>query len=152
MALFYDQYDINKKELFLASLFHDLGKTYDYTLAPSNGDEVVFGGDWVKTKHARRIHHVSRGALLFQQACDMYNDQFQEEWGNASKEVWDKAIENAEINEEIQENVTHAILSHHGRREWGSPVAPNTREAWILHLCDGMSARMYDCDTLDRLD
>ena len=36
----------------------------------------------------------------------------------------------------------HMILSHHGKREWGSPVTPRTREAYILHQCDLLSARM----------
>ena len=49
----------------------------------------------------------------------------------------------------IQEDVLHVILSHHGNRLAGSPVAPKTREAWIIHLCDGISARLYDADTWD---
>jgi 23S rRNA maturation-related 3'-5' exoribonuclease YhaM len=50
-------------------------------------------------------------------------------------------MEQSEIDE-----VTHAILSHHGQREWGSPVRPATKLAWILHTCDMMSARVNDCD------
>jgi 3'-5' exoribonuclease len=53
------------------------------------------------------------------------------------------------VKPEIAERVTHNILSHHGQREWGSAVAPYSREAWILHLCDGLSARIDDCDRLD---
>lgn len=30
-----------------------------------------------------------------------------------------------------------------------SPVAQKTRVAWLLHLCDGISARMDDAETLD---
>jgi 23S rRNA maturation-related 3'-5' exoribonuclease YhaM len=48
-------------------------------------------------------------------------------------------------------NITHNILSHHGMREWGSPVAPATKEAWILHLCDNMSARLDDCNKHDKI-
>ena len=44
------------------------------------------------------------------------------------------------------DEVLHAILSHHGRREYGSPVSPSTRIAWLLHLCDSISARMFDCN------
>jgi 3'-5' exoribonuclease len=36
--------------------------------------------------------------------------------------------------------VVHCMLAHHGRREWGSPVEPATREAWILHAADMMSS------------
>jgi len=30
----------------------------------------------------------------------------------------------------------HLILSHHGKRDWGAPVEPMTKEAVILHHCD----------------
>ena len=37
--------------------------------------------------------------------------------------------------------VAHCILAHHGPvREWGSPVAPQTIEAMILHQADMLSA------------
>jgi len=38
------------------------------------------------------------------------------------------------------EDVGHCLLSHHGRREWGSPVEPQTADAFILHTADMMSA------------
>jgi 23S rRNA maturation-related 3'-5' exoribonuclease YhaM len=37
--------------------------------------------------------------------------------------------------------VIHCMLSHHGRREWGSPVEPVTPEAYILHVADMLSSR-----------
>lgn len=39
------------------------------------------------------------------------------------------------------DEVIHAMLAHHGRLEWGSPVTPQTRAAWALHLADMMSAQ-----------
>jgi 3'-5' exoribonuclease len=35
----------------------------------------------------------------------------------------------------------HLILSHHGRREFGSPVPPLTLEAEALHWADNASAK-----------
>ena len=35
----------------------------------------------------------------------------------------------------------HLILSHHGRLEFGSPVAPMTLEAEVLHYADHASAK-----------
>lgn len=81
-----------------------------------------------KVEHARIIHHISRSAIEFNILCSHTN------FG---------------VNEKLQDKVTHCILSHHGRREWGSPVAPKTKEAWLLHLCDCISARMDDCDKFD---
>jgi 3'-5' exoribonuclease len=60
--------------------------------------------------------------------------------------IWNQlAIENKETQQTI-DNVLHAILAHHGSREWGSPVVPLTKLAWMLHLCDGISARMDDAE------
>lgn len=36
----------------------------------------------------------------------------------------------------------HAILAHHGKLEWGSPVTPKTMEAEIVHQIDMMDSRM----------
>ena len=39
--------------------------------------------------------------------------------------------------------VNHMILSHHGSREFGSPVVPAFPEAEVLAHCDRMSARLF---------
>lgn len=36
----------------------------------------------------------------------------------------------------------HAILAHHGKLEWGSPVTPQTMEAEIIHQIDMMDSRI----------
>jgi 23S rRNA maturation-related 3'-5' exoribonuclease YhaM len=50
---------------------------------------------------------------------------------------------------DIEDEVLHAILAHHGFQEFGSPVQPNSKVAWLLHLCDSISARMDDVDKMD---
>ncbi len=42
----------------------------------------------------------------------------------------------APVDELLQWNLLHLILSHHGKREFGSPVLPKTREAYLLHYGD----------------
>jgi 3'-5' exoribonuclease len=115
---------LNNTELFLSALFHDCGKMWDY--APSSFEnEVPDYSNWISTPHKRSIHHISRSAI---------------EWNLAAK---------SKISETLLDAVTHNILSHHGQRAWGSPVAPKSGAAWMLHLCDGISARMNDCDSCD---
>ncbi len=82
--------------------------------------------NWTGTPHKRTIHHISRSAIL-----------------------WSRAVDRFPAYRPIEESVLHAILAHHGQRAWGSPVAPKSRLAWLLHLCDCLSARMSDSDTLD---
>jgi 3'-5' exoribonuclease len=151
IAEFYPQYEIDKRALFLAALFHDFGKTEDYEKV---GERVVTKGTlttfhppfWRGTLHKRRIHHITESVMAWDRAMQG-NRQALETLLSADQGEEDMTV----IFDNLHESVTHAILSHHGRRDWGSPVAPNTREAWILHLCDGISARLCDCDTLDRL-
>jgi 3'-5' exoribonuclease len=39
------------------------------------------------------------------------------------------------------DQIVHIMLAHHGRLEWRSPVEPRTKEAFILHAADMLSAR-----------
>jgi hypothetical protein len=115
---------INPQELFISVIWHDYGKIWDYQM-----DE---NGVWGKhNNHARQIHHISRSAL---------------EWNKHVEKLKSTIVYDGDIN---TDSVTHNILSHHGMREWGSPVAPATREAWILHLADNLSARLDDCNKHD---
>lgn len=42
----------------------------------------------------------------------------------------------------------HLILSHHGRYEYGSPVLPMTKEAFVLHFIDEIDAKINYLDAL----
>jgi 3'-5' exoribonuclease len=46
----------------------------------------------------------------------------------------------AGVDAKIIKEVSHCILSHHGRPEWGSAITPKTPEALTLHWADCMSA------------
>jgi len=43
---------------------------------------------------------------------------------------------------ELRAQVEHLIASHHGTREWGSPVEPKTIEAFILASVDELDAKL----------
>ena len=44
--------------------------------------------------------------------------------------------------------LSHAVLSHHGQREWGAPVLPVTPEACALHYADNLDARVQGFETI----
>jgi 3'-5' exoribonuclease len=117
--------EMNKEELFLAALYHDIGKLFDY--------EKV-NGVWQGTLHKRMIHHISRSAIT---------------WSHSWRDFENKT---KTISTNYHDSVLHAILAHHGSRQYGSPVAPKSQVAWMLHLCDGISARMDDWNKSDVVD
>lgn len=127
----YYKHVVDRQHLVLAALFHDAGKMYDYEpmiLSDTIYTEENKYDDWQGTTHKRRIHHISRSGVIWMAAADSHS-----------------------MKDEDKDDILHAILSHHGQRAWGSPVAPNTKLAWMLHLCDGISARIEDCEKFDRL-
>ena len=51
--------------------------------------------------------------------------------------------------EELAWKLRHLILSHHGRKEYGSPVGPQIPEAVILHLIDSLDAKFKEINFLN---
>ena len=120
---------VDRVEFYLATLFHDTGKMFDYDEVTGHeaalGDPV--GTTWKSSEHKRLIYHIPRSTL-----------------------IWHDIIgEFPAANCKYHDVVLHDILAHHGRCEYGSPVAPKTHAAWLLHLCDSISARMDDADKLE---
>ncbi|HMK92011.1 MAG TPA: HD domain-containing protein, partial [Thermoleophilia bacterium] len=52
---------------------------------------------------------------------------------------------------DLASRLRHIIIAHHGAREKGSPVVPQTREAVIVHYCDDMTARIGAIDDAQRV-
>ena len=50
------------------------------------------------------------------------------------------AIEDFPID--LRRHLEHLILSHHGRREYGSPMEPATTEAFVLHALDNLDSKL----------
>lgn len=81
-------------------------------------DYELVGETVVKTEYRKRVGHVAGSfAAFYMHAAELH----------------------AEIG--FVDEVSHCLLSHHGRKEWGSPVEPMTANAFILHAADMMSSR-----------
>ncbi|MCI6357839.1 MAG: HD domain-containing protein [Erysipelotrichaceae bacterium] len=53
-----------------------------------------------------------------------------------------EAADKLNIKGEVPMLLEHMILSHHGKKEFGSPVLPMTREALVLSIADDLDAKM----------
>jgi 3'-5' exoribonuclease len=113
-----------KRQAYIAALYHDYGKTYDYE---RNSD-----GQWCASEHKYKIHHIPRS----------YHH-----WQSTYEDLSLKLLTSKFSNKEAME-IGHAILAHHGHHEYHSPVEPRTKLAFLLHYCDAISARMDDCNRL----
>lgn len=101
-----------------AALFHDYMKVrsydrHEYVVK----DQNFLSPGWVGNDYKKKIYHIA-----------------------GSYAEWVKIAEEALVEQETIDAVGHCILAHHGRPEWGSPVVPQTREAYILHSADMLSA------------
>lgn len=63
-----------------------------------------------------------------------------------SAEVLGQVMRQANFDSTLILHCQHAILAHHGRQEWGSPVLPATPEAFLVHHLDMLSGHgvMFD--------
>ena len=92
--------EIDQRLLYLAALYHDVGKLWDYGHFQELGNIRV----WRATPHKTKIYHIPR-----------------------SHAEWVKVADYERLPQYDTDEVSHAILAHHGLREWGSPVSPRTR-------------------------
>ena len=50
----------------------------------------------------------------------------------------------------LAQQLLHILLSHHGRREHGSPIEPLTREAALVHAIDNLGGKLGSFDRLQK--
>lgn len=99
--------------LITAALWHDLAKIWD--IKPTTGTTHI---EFQKAEYFREVHHISGSNAEFTAV--------------AAKFGLDRAT---------VQKVQHCIISHHGSKDWGSPVVPNSLEAILLHQSDMLSAK-----------
>jgi len=105
---------INKDLVMTGAILHDIGKLKEY----------ASGASIEKTEEGNFIGHIVIG--------DRWIREKLAELRKNGKE-FDKNVEN---------QLAHLILSHHGKYEWGSPRMPKTIEACVLHQADLMDSQV----------
>lgn len=96
-----------------AILYHDWGKLKEYK--HNQGPDE--NGRWEITYAMMMQGHIFMSAEQFDSDADKFG-----------------------VDKDLKFKIAHAILAHHSKREWGSPVTPITPEARIVCACDLISA------------
>lgn len=121
--------ECNLDILIAAALWHDVMKVEEYIVTDRRACETTITrhvpfslhDSWIKDYSRVKMfgdhEHIIAGASFFQKSARFNN-----------------------VHVETIDAITHCILAHHGRKEWGSPVEPQTLEALILHQSDMLSA------------
>ena len=47
-----------------------------------------------------------------------------------------------DLPDDLRLHLEHLVVSHHGRREYGSPIEPSTPEAFALHFIDNLDSKL----------
>lgn len=112
-----------------AAVFHDVGKIHEYRVQPKMVNIYL---------HDQPEKHVCSYAGPQK---EIVSTPFRERIGHVAWS-WHYFLVTAKpykFSDEFLDQVSHCMLSHHGRLEWRSPVEPQTREAFILHQADMLS-------------
>jgi 3'-5' exoribonuclease len=115
--------EANTDIIAAASLLHDISKIVEYDDPMTRQMTTVgrlFGNTTLSYVMARD---------LFKASNDLVGDIF---------------------DRDLVYGILHAILAHHGRKEWGSPVEPQTIEALLVHQADQFSSRIGGFQRLAR--
>ena len=106
--------EVNTDLLITGAILHDVGKLreYDYKAAVDKSETGNF------------IGHIVLG----------------DRW--IREKIHDLRKSGKEFDSDLENQLLHLQLSHHGKLEWGSPVLPKTTEAVILHHADYMDSQI----------
>ncbi|OIN68016.1 hypothetical protein BLD48_03990 [Exiguobacterium sp. KRL4] len=119
-----------RDELLLGILLHDIGKIFEYTHLGASDDRFARLVQVEPTEETvSGIALDPNGVLMGHMPYGCF--------------VLEQALQNDAIRLPIDQyhRLMHMILSHHGKKEWGSSVTPQTTEAWYLHAIDLLDAR-----------
>jgi 3'-5' exoribonuclease len=114
--------EVNKDLLICGSILHDVGKLKEYE----------YGAAVDKTDEGNFIGHIVIG----------------ERW--IREKIFQLRQRGSEFSKDLEMHLSHIILSHHGRYEYGSPRLPKTVEACIIHQADLMDSQVKNF--MQRLD
>lgn len=107
---------VNKDLLLTGALLHDIGKVRSYEI----------GGGFENTDEGKLLGHLVIGIRMVSEAINTLRRNRGDDFFPSSVEL----------------PLIHLLASHHGLKEWGSPVEPVFLEACLLHHADYMDSQI----------
>jgi 3'-5' exoribonuclease len=108
---------VDRNLLLTAALIHDIGKIDTYTVDKFSIDYTIDGS---------LVNHIVIGYAILKQCVEKNN---------------------LNLTKEELILLNHCLLSHHGKKEWGSPIEPAIPEAQLLHQADMIDSRVGIMDS-----
>ena len=128
---------INKPLLLAGALLHDIAKTKELDVDRNSGTTNYSTQASLETHITMCVSMIDIEAYKLQLGYQTYKI------GETNEQEPIKSQEQLDYEKEAVSLLKHLILSHHGKLEWGSPIAMNIPEAYILNTADNISAEMF---------
>ncbi len=116
--------DVVRQVIFVSKRYPEIDRDLAATVALLHDigkvDSYAFSGDFAMTDQGKLLGHIYIGAARVDRAISRIDD----------------------FPPELRLRIIHAILSHHGDLDKGSPVTPRTPEAIALHYADNLDGSL----------
>ena len=116
---------LNRDLLLAGILFHDSGKLWENCFPK---ESFIMPYDF----RAELIGHVSMGVELVNRLWQRLKER-------TEFSSWNLLSPDSDL---VRLHLIHLVASHHGEKQFGSPVEPKTPEAMTLHLLDNLDAKL----------
>ena len=116
---------LNRDLLLAGILFHDAGKLWENCFPK---ESFIMPHDY----RAELIGHISMGV-------ELVNRLWQRLKEGAEFSSWNPLSPDSDL---VRLHLIHLVASHHGEKQFGSPIEPKTPEAMTLHLIDNLDAKL----------
>ena len=117
--------DLNRDLLLAGILFHDAGKLWENCFPK---ESFIMPHDY----RAELIGHISMGV-------ELVNRLWQRLKEGPEFTTWNLLSPDSDL---VRLHLIHLVASHHGEKQFGSPIEPKTPEAMTLHLIDNLDAKL----------
>ena len=111
--------------LYCGVLFHDVGKLWE-------NDYPEHGFVSKPCRTGELLGHITIGIEVVNRLWHQAKE--------ANPELFGETV--SPPSDVLRDQLLHLIASHHGSREFGSPVTPRTPEGWLLHHIDNIDAKI----------